>query len=1194
MRKNLLIIFLFIRSIYLWGQVPVGASIPGVLPQDRFGYAVAVNGDGTRMVASSFGGFLVNNTPSVRVFDLVQGSWTQVGSDITGISSTGFGNSVDISDDGLRLVIGVPYTVIPFNGTGGDVMVLEWDGMNWALMTYLPTTGSVGAFGWDVAISGDGERIVVGNPETAGARGRVRIFEWTGTTWSEMGTSLMGVAVGEALGSSVAISEDGSRIIAGADANVFNVSLPGYAKAFEWDGNQWVQMGLTLSGSPFIDKVGYDVAMNDAGDRVAISSPNYNPNNLPTNAATGGIQILAWNGSGWDQVGNTVESFVTQGQDGPRIALSGSGDRLAIGCEAAFNQLGAAAIYELNANTNQWEQVGSTILGSSLWRHTGFAVDLSKAGDIVVIGSPEGGTLPNGQAANNGFVRVFDAAPIQKLLKTVVKIDLDNDCLPDSQELGIANIPVMIHDGIQTITSVTDLAGSIIRLLDTGTYQVSLDLSLHPYFASCALAQQLSIDSTSSDTTVIEFVLQQTLDCPYMTAELSAPFIRRCFPGQYFINYCNNGSDTAHNAYVELILDANLSFTSSSLPIASQNGNQLTFDLGNVAPGTCEIFTVSFTENCQSILGQIHCSSIHIYPDSICAGGLPRIEIEEECVGDTLKYLISDVNQNTPTLNYLVVTGASIADSGFFDFFSNPHDSLAFPTASYSQPYQLIIAPGDPDYYQATGLFSCQTQGTDDLIFAPASPHHFEDTDCQANVGSYDPNDKQATPVGSGPVHEIDPGTTLEFLLRFQNTGTDTAFFVNILDTLPEQVVPSSIQVRAASHPYTLTFQDSVVNGRTLCQFTFDPILLPDSATDQIGSQGFIKFSLEMKDSLPLGTQIQNTASIYFDFNAPIQTNTTLQTLFAPGPRCDGNETVIQVNACPGYTWIDGNTYFSDNNSATYTYTDSTGCDSTFRLDYTVLSLDTSVFVVRACPGYTWLDGNTYFEDNDTATITYTTAGGCDSTIRLNYQVKIIDTVVDNVTACPGYTWIDGNTYYEENDIATVTYITPEGCDLTYRLDFTPIIVDTSVIVSGQSFVSPALNATFQWIDCQTNLPIPGANQNFYPPTISGQYAVIIQQNGCQDTSVCLPFERTPSSIDPQTEIQIYPNPSVGEVILDLGKSYSHVNIELWDVLGKKVWGTEETALKVKRIQLPEAKGLYVLRVQAEGLGEISRKIMRE
>ncbi|MEL6733152.1 MAG: hypothetical protein AAFP83_18615, partial [Bacteroidota bacterium] len=95
MRKNLLIIFLFIRSIYLWGQVPVGASIPGVLPQDRFGYAVAVNGDGTRMVASSFGGFLVNNTPSVRVFDLVQGSWTQVGSDITGISSTGFGNSVD-------------------------------------------------------------------------------------------------------------------------------------------------------------------------------------------------------------------------------------------------------------------------------------------------------------------------------------------------------------------------------------------------------------------------------------------------------------------------------------------------------------------------------------------------------------------------------------------------------------------------------------------------------------------------------------------------------------------------------------------------------------------------------------------------------------------------------------------------------------------------------------------------------------------------------------------------------------------------------------------------------------------------------------------------------------------------------------------------------------------------------------------
>lgn len=142
--------------------------------------------------------------------------------------------------------------------------------------------------------------------------------------------------------------------------------------------------------------------------------------------------------------------------------------------------------------------------------------------------------------------------------------------------------------------------------------------------------------------------------------------------------------------------------------------------------------------------------------------------------------------------------------------------------------------------------------------------------------GAYDPNDKQAwDEFGQIAGATTDPTTTrLDYLIRFQNTGTDTAFNIFIRDTLDPLVDPGSLVINGASHNYQYT-----LTGDRNVQFTFPNILLVDSFANEPLSHGWIAYSVNLDAGLPIGTTIENTAHIYFDFNAPVATNTTQSTL---------------------------------------------------------------------------------------------------------------------------------------------------------------------------------------------------------------------------------------------------------------------------------------------------------------------------
>lgn len=134
-------------------------------------------------------------------------------------------------------------------------------------------------------------------------------------------------------------------------------------------------------------------------------------------------------------------------------------------------------------------------------------------------------------------------------------------------------------------------------------------------------------------------------------------------------------------------------------------------------------------------------------------------------------------------------------------------------------------------------------------------------------TGSYDPNMKEVNPA----TEILETDSVLHYTIHFQNTGNDTTHFVILKDTLSDLVNPASFEFGGSSHQ-PCRYE---ISGTGILTFTFDPIYLPDSATNEEGSKGFVSYSIKKKADAPVGEVIRNTAHIYFDFNPAIVTNTT-------------------------------------------------------------------------------------------------------------------------------------------------------------------------------------------------------------------------------------------------------------------------------------------------------------------------------
>jgi hypothetical protein len=266
---------------------------------------------------------------------------------------------------------------------------------------------------------------------------------------------------------------------------------------------------------------------------------------------------------------------------------------------------------------------------------------------------------------------------------------------------------------------------------------------------------------------------------------------------------------------------------------------------------------------------------------------------------------------------------------------------------------------------------------------------------------------------------------------------------------------------------------------------------------------------------------------------------------------CESTFATAEHTACDSYTWIDGNTYTESNNSAMYVLPNTAGCDSIITLNLTIKTPTSSIDTHNACESFTWIDGNTYSESNNSALYVLPNTAGCDSTVTLNLTINSPTSSIDSHSACESFTWIDGITYTESNNSAMYVLSNTAGCDsiVTLNLNITQIDANTSLL--GETITANAAGATYQWVNCSNNTPIEGETNQSFTPLVSGSYAVIASQNDCEETSDCVNVIITSIDEISANDINLYPNPTNG--IFQIQSRERIQRVRIFDALGKEI-----------------------------------------
>lgn len=310
------------------------------------------------------------------------------------------------------------------------------------------------------------------------------------------------------------------------------------------------------------------------------------------------------------------------------------------------------------------------------------------------------------------------------------------------------------------------------------------------------------------------------------------------------------------------------------------------FDLGDVAHGDYgQIYFNAFTD-CNAELGTTVCLQANIYPDTLCGEEMwdgAIIKVEGDCEGEDINFEIKNIGTQdmVAPLQYVVVEDHVMYMSGDFDLDVGQSEYLTIPNQHGVYVARAEQEPGYPYGNFAVDLVAfCENPN----ITIPFSNDFYQfpfddgapvvDIECVPVKNSLDPNQKLATPAGYGDRHFIEANTAIEYHIDFQNTGNDTAYLVVIRDTLSEHLDIRTLRSGASSHDYVLDLE-----GSNVLVFTFNNINLLDSITNEALSHGFVEYKIQQVANLPNGTEIENSAAIYFDFNAPIITNTTLHSI---------------------------------------------------------------------------------------------------------------------------------------------------------------------------------------------------------------------------------------------------------------------------------------------------------------------------
>jgi surface protein len=372
--------------------------------------ALAISNDGNTVAVGAPGDN--SNTGAVWVFAKNGQNWIQQGGKLVGTGSVGQskqGTSVAISLDGNKMVVGAPGD----NLNTGAVWIFTREGTTWVQQgDKLVGTGAAGAAqqGTSVAISGDGNTIVTGGVADDNYMGAVWAFVRTDDAWTQQGARMVSSgATGKARqGGSVSISADGNTMMVGG---YHDNTRKGAVWIYTRTDCEWMQAGAKLVGTGGSSQAwqGYSVALSANGNTALVGAP-------ADNSLAGGTWVFTRSGGNWTQQGSRLLGNHVAGaaRQGTSVSLSADGNTAVTG---GVNDDGAkGAMWVFTRNGASWSQQGSKLkgIGAVGAARQGTSVAVNAIGTTALIGGP----ADNG---NKGAFWVYSLGSIPSVQKVVTE-----------------------------------------------------------------------------------------------------------------------------------------------------------------------------------------------------------------------------------------------------------------------------------------------------------------------------------------------------------------------------------------------------------------------------------------------------------------------------------------------------------------------------------------------------------------------------------------------------------------------------------------------------------------------------------------------------------------------------------------------------------------------------------------------------
>ncbi len=382
-----------------------GGSVSG----EEMGGMVAMTADGNSVAIGAPRNHGTGTLLGIaRVLDWNGKEYSQRGNDIVGEmevagSYTLSGSAIAISDSGNTLVVGArgddgtDGSFDEYSGSSGTsytdighVRVHDWNGSSWQQRGADIDGENTGDMsGNAVAVNGDGNTIAIGainNDGNGQDSGHVRVYQWSGSAWTQVGSDIDGEANNDNSGVSISLSTDGRTLAVGADNNDgANGSDSGHVRVYDLSGSQWVQRGVDIDGESASDYSGVSVDLSGDGKSLVVGAKDNDGNG--SNA--GHARVFDWSGSRWEQRGSDIDGESSGDQSGSSATISNDGQTVVLGApgnDGAGDNAGHARIYSWNGF--QWGIQGTDVDGSAANALNGTSVGVSSDGTRMVTGSP--------------------------------------------------------------------------------------------------------------------------------------------------------------------------------------------------------------------------------------------------------------------------------------------------------------------------------------------------------------------------------------------------------------------------------------------------------------------------------------------------------------------------------------------------------------------------------------------------------------------------------------------------------------------------------------------------------------------------------------------------------------------------------------------------------------------------------------